>query len=299
MSDPLSKFVELFAVTLVMATTTFISSIAPIKFFKLSSSNLTYLTIFSMGLLIGTALLIVLPEGIEVLNEGMYKLTSLTIGLPILIGFILMFIVDKYVTHDDKILYQSTTSSSSDESIPSTIQSILQSSITLGLLVHAAVDGVSLGSSFADDDITLQFVMIIALIVHKIPTAFSLGTILSKEGLEDKLILVHVVLFALSTPVSTWITFVIIGFLNTNIEFVTGLLLLFSSGTFLYVVYHVINEFEDGLFEDGSGGDGSSGRGSSGGSDGSTVVDDRRKKKNIFVALVGLVIPLLLSLIKE
>lgn len=302
MSILLSKFVELFAVTLVMAATTFISSIAPLKFFTVSGTNLTYLTNFSVGVLVGTALLIVLPEGIETLNEGMYKLTSFTVGLPILVGFVLMFTIEKFVAHNDndRILYSattntnSTTSSAFDEGrIAFTVGSVLKSSITLGLLVHAAVDGVSLGSSFADQDSTLQFVMVIALIIHKIPTAFSLGTILSKEKLEDKVLLIHLGLFALLTPVSTWITFTIIEFFNTNIQFVTGILLLFSSGTFLYVVFHVINEFEDGLFEDGT-----NGGGETSGSDGSTIVDGQTKKKNIFVAIVGLMIPLLLSLIK-
>lgn len=303
MSILLSKFVELFAVTLVMAATTFISSIAPLKFFTVSGTNLTYLTNFSVGVLVGTALLIVLPEGIETLNEGMYKLTSFTVGLPILVGFVLMFTIEKFVAHNDndRILYSattntnSTTSSAFDEGrIAFTVGSVLKSSITLGLLVHAAVDGVSLGSSFADQDSTLQFVMVIALIIHKIPTAFSLGTILSKEKLEDKVLLIHLGLFALLTPVSTWITFTIIEFFNTNIQFVTGILLLFSSGTFLYVVFHVINEFEEGLFEEGT-----NGGGGTSGSDGSTILDEQTKKKNMFVAIVGLMIPLLLSLIKE
>ncbi|CCG23491.1 Golgi membrane protein [Candida orthopsilosis Co 90-125] len=303
MSILLSKFVELFAVTLVMAATTFISSIAPLKFFTVSGTNLTYLTNFSVGVLVGTALLIVLPEGVEILNEGMYKLTSFTVGLPILVGFVLMFTIEKFVGHNgnDRISYSATTNTNSTTSsvfdegrIAFTVGSVLKSSITLGLLVHAAVDGISLGSSFADQDSTLQFVMVIALIIHKIPTAFSLGTILSKERLEDKVLLIHLGLFALSTPVSTWITFTIIGFFNTNIQFVTGILLLFSSGTFLYVVFHVINEFEDGLFEDGT-----NGGGETSGSDGSTIVDGQTKKKNIFVAIVGLMIPLLLSLIKE
>lgn len=303
MSILLSKFVELFAVTLVMAATTFISSIAPLKFFTVSGTNLTYLTNFSVGVLVGTALLIVLPEGVEILNEGMCKLTSFTVGLPILVGFVLMFTIEKFVGHNgnDRISYSATTNTNSttssvfdEERIAFTVGSVLKSSITLGLLVHAAVDGISLGSSFADQDSTLQFVMVIALIIHKIPTAFSLGTILSKERLEDKVLLIHLGLFALLTPVLTWITFTIIGFFNTNIQFVTGILLLFSSGTFLYVVFHVINEFEDGLFEDGT-----NGGGETSGSDGSTIVDGQTKKKNIFVAIVGLMIPLLLSLIKE
>lgn len=257
-----------------------------------------------MGILVGTALLIVLPEGIEVLNEGMYQLTSFTVGLPILVGFILMFTIDKFVAHKlhDKVLYSTgsagtggtatNTSSFGEERDQSVVESVLQSSITLGLLVHASVDGISLGSSFADKDSTLQFIIIIALIIHKIPTAFSLGTILSKEGIPDKLVLIHLGLFALLTPILTWITFTIISVSSTQIQFLTGILLLFSSGTFLYVVYHVMNEFQDGMFEDG-------GEGGSSGGDESTLADIQTKKKNIFVVVVGLVIPLLLSLIKE
>ncbi|KAI5965445.1 hypothetical protein KGF57_000711 [Candida theae] len=305
----LFKFVELAVVTVVMATTTFISSIAPIKFLNLSSANLNYLTNFSMGILVGTALLIVLPEGIQVLSEGMYGLTSFTVGVPILIGVVLMFTIDKFVAHNDKELYNSppgysdatttttttTTTTLGEARVGGSIaNSILQSSTTLGLLVHAAVDGVSLGSSFANKDSTLQFAMVIALIIHKIPTAFSLGTILSKEGMQDNLILIHLGLFALSTPISTWVTFAILAMSSTQIQFFTGSLLLFSSGTFLYVVYHVVHEFEDGLVQEG---DGFGGGGSSGSEN--TLVDKQAKKKNIFVAIVGLVIPLLLSLIKE
>ncbi|CAD1813261.1 ZIP Zinc transporter family protein [Candida parapsilosis] len=291
-----TKSVELLAVTLVMTATTFVSSIAPIKLFTLSSTSLTYLTVFSIGMLVGTALLIVLPEGIELLNEVKYNLTSFTVGLPILVGFVLMFTIDKVISRKDEVSYTTpeTTSSFHQAKVASTLNSVLQSSITLGLLVHAGVDGISLGSSFADEDSTLQFVMVIALIVHKIPTAFSLGTILSKEGLEDKLVLVHLVLFAVMTPVMTWITFTILGLFNTSIQLLTGELLLFSSGTFLYVVFHVINEFEDSLFEENS-----SSAGGSSGSESNTFVDEQTKKKNVFVGIVGLVIPLLLSLVKE
>ncbi|KAI3402606.2 hypothetical protein KGF56_004698 [Candida oxycetoniae] len=255
------------------------ASLAPMKFLSASHANLTLSTYFSTGILLGTSLLIILPEGIEVLNESGHKLTSSAIGLPLTFGFTMMYLVDKFFTIGN---FPSPIVNVSP------LSSILNSSLSLGLIVHGSVDGISLGSSFLDTDKTFHALVLLAIILHRIPTAFSFGTILNKKGLEDKLVVWHLALFALSTPIFTWLTIGFVSVFNTDILYVTGLLLLFSAGTFFYIVNHVMNEF-----------DVSSSWDMPNSSDTETTMTHQGNRVNLLLPLLGLTLPVLISFFKE
>lgn len=248
-----TRFLELLLLALVMGISTFLGGLAPLKL-QLSSTMINYISLFSMGILVGTSLVLIIPEGIETLYKSLdqdsFSSAPTYIGLSLLLGFIIMYILDGLpvilsslnINMEFNPQVFSSAEGVASLSIKDSLQSILDTSLTLGLIFHALVDGVSLGSSFVSDDIAFQFIFFIVIIIHKLPTAFSLTSILMKENLNPQAIRLHLAVFSLMSPLSSIVTYLIIAFSNKNNQFVIGILFLFSAGTFLYVVNHVMTE---------------------------------------------------------
>ncbi|RCK67742.1 Zinc transporter ZIP9 [Candida viswanathii] len=277
-----SRVIELVILTVVMFLTSFVAGMLPLKL-TISPQYLKYLSLLAMGILVGTAMLIILPEGIEILSSSTQNISGY-VGFPILIGFLTMFTIDNV---------SSGQNNSSNKNHTSLKDSILGSPLTLGMVFHGIVDGISLGSSFAGGT-AIPLLIFTAIIIHKIPTSFSLSTILCLEGVPDSKLFWHILLFALLSPVATWITYVIVSLLDNNMDVVVGILFLFSAGNFLYVVSHVMSEFTTGDFQVLP---------TSVESEANTVVTNpphsRISKVEFALALAGILIPALLSFIKE
>jgi zinc transporter 9 len=110
--------------------------------------------------------------------------------------------------------------------------------MTTGLVIHAAADGIALGASGSDS--SLSFIIFLALLVHKAPAAFGLTSVLLKQGLSSRVAGRHLLVFSLAAPVGALLTFVIVHTLGSGFgsdeasnRWRTGVLLLFSAGTFL------------------------------------------------------------------
>ncbi|RCK54545.1 Zinc transporter ZIP9 [Candida viswanathii] len=278
-----SRVIELIILTVVMFLTSFVAGILPLKL-TISLQYLKYLSLLAMGILVGTAMLIILPEGIEILSSSTQNISGY-VGFPILVGFLTMFTIDNVSSGHNN--------SNSNKNHTSLKDSIFGSSLTLGMVFHGIVDGISLGSSFAGGT-AIPLLIFTAIIIHKIPTSFSLSTILCLEGVPDSKLFWHILLFASLSPVATWITYVIVSLLDNNMDVVVGILFLFSAGNFLYVVSHVMSEFTTGDFEVLP---------TSVESEANTVVTNpphsRISKLEFALALAGILVPALLSFIKE
>ena len=119
---------------------------------------------------------------------------------------------------------------------------------TTGLVIHAAADGVALGASSTASS-GLSFIIFFAIMVHKAPAAFGLTSLLLKQGLSKRTARAHLLLFSLAAPIGSLLTWTLAHVL-TNVQtskpqstkWWTGILLLFSAGTFLYVAMHSMRE---------------------------------------------------------
>ncbi|XP_048218817.1 zinc transporter ZIP9 isoform X2 [Perognathus longimembris pacificus] len=117
---------------------------------------------------------------------------------------------------------------------------------TLGLVVHAAADGVALGAAASTSQTSVQLIVFVAIMLHKAPAAFGLVSFLMHAGLERNRIRKHLLVFALAAPVMSMVTF--LGLSKSSKEALsevnaTGVAMLFSAGTFLYVAtVHVLPE---------------------------------------------------------
>ncbi|QSZ31387.1 hypothetical protein DSL72_000952 [Monilinia vaccinii-corymbosi] len=192
------------------------------------------------------------------------------IGLSLILGFILMFLIEKLPRHASEKLQAPAAPrqislnnlsqgisniSSSDEESDSFLQSLTPNqkqsrslATTTGLVIHASADGIAMGASASTSNTKLGFIIFIAIMVHKAPAAFGLTSVLLKQGLSKRAARGHLIVFSLAAPIGAIATFLLVNILGGgNIEGVkgqwwTGMLLLFSGGTFLYVAMHTMQE---------------------------------------------------------
>ena len=109
---------------------------------------------------------------------------------------------------------------------------------TIGLVIHAAADGIALGASSSDTG--LGFIIFLAIMVHKAPASFGLTSVLLKQGLSTRSVRAHLLAFSVAAPVGALTTFLFVQIAGSGLSgdeqgtrWRTGMLLLFSAGTFL------------------------------------------------------------------
>ncbi|XP_065184522.1 zinc transporter ZIP9-like [Sycon ciliatum] len=113
----------------------------------------------------------------------------------------------------------------------------------IGLVVHAAADGIALGAA-ATNRLDVEIMIFLAIMLHKAPAAFGLTSFLLHEGFDKVRIRHSLMVFSLAAPIAALITY--LGLSRQSKEALadvdaTGLGMLFSAGTFLYVAtMHVL-----------------------------------------------------------
>ncbi|XP_039993734.1 zinc transporter ZIP9 [Xiphias gladius] len=275
-----------------------------------SEEKLKLITVLGAGLLCGTALAVIIPEGVHALYEeilegghhshgqvGAVELSEpkgeaeaalgasgnhehsheqlhACIGVSLVLGFVFMLLVDQ-------IGSSHVHNTEDPESARVTSSKI---TTTLGLVVHAAADGVALGAAASTSQTSVQLIVFVAIMLHKAPAAFGLVSFLMHAGLERNRIRKHLLVFALAAPVLAMLTF--LGLSQSSKEALsdfnaTGVAMLFSAGTFLYVAtVHVLPEVGGGGHSHAPAG-GNGGKGLS--------------KVEVGALVLGCLIPLVLS----
>ncbi|KAL1790046.1 zinc transporter ZIP9 [Sigmodon hispidus] len=233
--------------------------------------RLKLVTVLGAGLLCGTALAVIVPEGVHALYEevleGKHHQPSETkqnviasdkaaeisavhehehnhdhtqlhayIGVSLVLGFVFMLLVDQIGSSHVHSTDDPETARPSSSKITT----------TLGLVVHAAADGVALGAAASTSQTSVQLIVFVAIMLHKAPAAFGLVSFLMHAGLERNRIRKHLLVFALAAPAMSMLTY--LGLSKSSKEALsevnaTGVAMLFSAGTFLYVAtVHVLPE---------------------------------------------------------
>eukprot|EP00051_Salpingoeca_urceolata_P018369 m.257259 g.257259 ORF g.257259 m.257259 type:complete len:538 (-) comp19180_c3_seq7:33-1646(-) len=116
-------------------------------------------------------------------------------------------------------------------------------SAMLGLIVHAAVDGVALGASTSAGSDS-SWLVFFAIMLHKAPAAFGLSTYLMQHGVNLRGVKSQLLIFSLAAPVGAFLTFYAmrIGAVAYQQQTI-ALIMLFSGGTFLFVATaHILPE---------------------------------------------------------
>lgn len=195
------------------------------------------------------------PEGDQHEHEDF---PTFYIGLSLMLGFVLMFLIDRLPQHATDGLNRTpatrhisldnlgSASVNGDEEDDSFLGSLTPTpkqsrslATTTGLVIHAAADGIAMGASATTSDMKLGLIIFIAIMFHKAPAAFGLTSLLLRQGLSKRAARGHLIAFSLAAPFGAIGTFLILSILGGgNMEgasgqWWTGMLLLFSAGTFL------------------------------------------------------------------
>lgn len=263
----------------------FLAGALPLSF-SLSQPRLRLVASLGAGLLVGSCLIVILPEGIEALaaatgQQGQSpkpkarapdgtprrdaapaqehpELPAFHIGFALVIGFALMFLIDRLPRHATE-KFQSAPASrhvslenlagssvSSDQESDGFLGSLTPSpkqtrnlATTTGLVIHAAADGIAMGASATTSNLNVGLIIFLAILVHKAPAAFGLTSVLLKQGLSKRAARVHLMVFSLAAPAGALATYFLVsliggeGMAGESAQWWTGMLLLFSAGTFL------------------------------------------------------------------
>ena len=176
---------------------------------ELSQRALALLLSFSAGVLLGAVFFHMLPETGKVLDDN--------IGWPILGGFLLIFVMERFVfvhacEERDCDIHQM--------GIPA----------FLGISLHSLLDGIALGAGLMLPQ--LGPVVLLAVIIHKMPDSMSISSILLSAGWERRKVATLSLLFSLTTPVGALLAFLFLRELSeNNIAVALGV----SAGTFLAI----------------------------------------------------------------
>lgn len=279
---------KLFVLSVVMLLGSYMSGSIPL-FIAMSEEKLQLVSVMGAGLLLGTALSVIIPEGMQTLNmaysshehgEGKEEHdheenpVPHLIGVSLVLGFLFMLVID-----------QIATSKSGSRDVEGAKRGGVSWTATLGLVVHAAADGVALGAAATTNQTDVEMIVFLAIMLHKAPASFGLVTYLLHEGLERNRVRKHLLIFSLAAPSAAIITFLMLqagGRESLDTFSATGIAMLFSAGTFLYVAtVHVLPEVTNIGHGHSHGGGGDKGGFS---------------KSELFMLILGAIMPLFLTM---
>jgi len=291
---------KLIILSAVMLFGSYLSGSIPL-FISLSEEKLQLVSVMGAGLLLGTALSVIIPEGVATLNmayrggyhgghhepgeataggpeeDGHENPGHHLIGVSLVLGFIFMLVIDQIAT---------SKAGSRDVEAGSKGRGSVSWTATLGLVVHAAADGIALGAAATTNQTDVEMIVFLAIMLHKAPASFGLVTYLLHEGLERNRIRKHLLIFSLAAPSAAVLTFLMLqarGSGSMDTIAATGLAMLFSAGTFLYVAtVHVLPEVTNVGHSHAPGG----------GSDKPSGFS----KSELFMLILGAVLPLFLTI---
>uniref|UniRef100_A0A0B8RNS0 Zinc transporter ZIP9 n=1 Tax=Philothamnus irregularis TaxID=1899461 RepID=A0A0B8RNS0_9SAUR len=262
----MDDFLSISLLSLAMLIGCYVAGIIPLAV-NFSEERLKLVTVLGAGLLCGTALAVIVPEGVHALYEDLleakhhpvsesqkviesekadvpdvhdhnhdHSRLHAYIGVSLVLGFVFMLLVDQIGSSHVHTADDPEAARSGNSKITT----------TLGLVVHAAADGVALGAAASTSQTSVQLIVFVAIMLHKAPAAFGLVSFLMHAGLERNRIRKHLLVFALAAPVLSMVTY--LGLSKSSKQALsevnaTGVAMLFSAGTFLYVAtVHVLPE---------------------------------------------------------
>lgn len=248
-------------------------------------SRMRLITTLGAGVLTGTALIVIIPEGIHMWTEAsaaheMHEHEHATgeeheeheehghhhghhhdstIGAALAAGFAFMLIVDKISagyghahaapvankhSHGGAACDGHGHGQSPDVTLESNKQKGKNSMAMLGLIVHAAIDGVALGASTFAGNSTASALIFFAIMLHKAPASFGLTTFLASTGMNKRDMTQQLLVFSLAAPIGAFATFFAMdaGIFEYQLKQL-AIVMLFSGGTFLFVATaHILPE---------------------------------------------------------
>jgi zinc and cadmium transporter len=199
----------LFLYSLAIFATSLFGGLVPLSSKSLKEELAKIFVSLGAGLLLGMALVHMLPEAAELVPH--------VFGVWFLVGFLILLILERFV-----MIHACDEYHCDYHTIGLTA--------FIGLAVHGVIEGVALASSAASH---LGFLVLVAILVHKAPTGFALSSILTMAKKTKKQILLFLIGVSLSGPIGVFLGYFLLK--HSVIQSMSGILLSISAGTFLYI----------------------------------------------------------------
>jgi zinc and cadmium transporter len=192
---------------------------------KMSDKTLLFLLSISVGVLLSTVFVNFLPEIFLHVGEhsGHEHQNTLILSLTILLGFLVMFIIEKFVHyhHEKKCEDGNCGHGHAYNLAPVNL---------IGDGIHNFIDGLVIAGAYAVN-ITLGIATTISIIFHEVPQEIADMGVLLYSGMSKKKALCFNFLSA-----ATAILGAIFGiFISTKIEGFTQFIIPFAAGNFVYI----------------------------------------------------------------
>ena len=196
-----------------------VSVIFTIPFFikkKISNKFLLFLLSISVGVLLATVFMDFLPEAVS-------HNYTLGVALYILLGFLVMFLLEKFVhsQHSRKCEKKDCGHGHAYNLAPVNL---------IGDGIHNFIDGLVIAGSYAVN-VTLGITATISIIFHEIPQEIADFGILLYSGMSKKKALMFNFLSAATAIIGTGVGLILVNRLHGFNEFVIP----FAAGNFLYI----------------------------------------------------------------
>jgi zinc and cadmium transporter len=188
----------------------FLGGALPLTMKDLHENHLKLFVTFGAGLLLGMAFLHMLPEAAEMIPS--------TFGVWLLAGFLVLLVLERFVmVHacDEHGCHYHT----------------IGVAAFAGLCIHGVIEGFALASSLFVGK--LGFLVLIAILAHKIPSGVALTSILQLASKPKKQILWFAFGVACSGPLGLILAYNLL--IHESIPNAAGALLAMSIGTFIYI----------------------------------------------------------------
>ncbi|MCB9334628.1 MAG: ZIP family metal transporter [Flavobacteriales bacterium] len=185
------------------------------------SQNFKLLLSFSGAFLLAICFLHLIPE--------LYKNYSTSIGLFILLGFVLQLLLEFFsqgIEHGHLHIHKKEK-----RNFPVTI--------FLSLCIHSLVEGMALTNTHHHDENTP---LLLGVLIHKLPVAIILSTLLIGKDIKGTPLLASIIVFALSAPIGLFFADEFGDSIINNINFLLAL----AVGIFLHISTTILFEASEG-----------------------------------------------------
>lgn len=190
--------------------TSFAGGAIPLLIPRVNEDGLKLFVALGAGLLLGMALLHMLPESA--------KLAPTSFGFWFLFGFVLLFVLERF------IMVHACEEHHCD-------YHTIGIAAFAGLTVHGVIEGFALASTVFTT--AMGPLILLAILAHKVPAGFALTSILKLGAKGNRRILGFVTGVALSGPLGVVLAYSVLR--GQHMPASAGVLLSISSGTFMYI----------------------------------------------------------------
>ena len=214
-------------------------------FVKLTHRRTQFILSFVSGVMLGVALLNLLPHSVYVLKDPMLAMGIALIGLLFMFFMVRMFHFhqhDLHVEHSDEEVCGHSCSHEShhDEHQEGGQPDFTWAGLCFGLGVHTLIDGVALATAVtaqgANNWTPAGLAVFLAILLHKPLDALSITSLMSTKGWNSSAKMTVNVLFAAVCPLSALLFMFGLGFVEGEmVDAVMGYALAFSAGIFLCI----------------------------------------------------------------